>query len=68
MNYWYIEYEEFPNKEVTKTFLVKNPSLLGARCAAYYLIGPGKCTIVPLTVEHLIKRIPFHNQVSVFYD
>ncbi len=66
--YWYVEYEEAPNKVDGKTFLVKAPNYDLAALKALRLIGPGKCTFVPLTVEHLIGRFKFWNGVSCFHD
>ncbi len=66
--YWLVEYEEKPDKEETKTFLVVSPIKLGALFRANRFIGPGECTIVPLTIEHLIKKFKFYNGVSVYND
>ncbi len=64
--YWYVEYDETPRFENTKTFLIENSNFMSVKLTANLFIGSGKCTIVPLTVEHLIKKHKFHNRVSVF--
>ena len=68
MSYWYVEYEEKLYKEATKIFLVEGLSCDLAALTALRFIGKGKCTIVPLTVGHLIKRFKFYHGVSVYND
>ena len=66
--YWYAEYEEIPHLDDTKIFLIKAPDLQQAIVTSIKRIGPGKCKIVPLTVEHLIGKINFWNGVSAYVD
>ena len=64
--YWFVEYEKTPHLENTKIFLIESSNFLEAQSTAYRLIGSGKCTIVLLTVEHLIGKYKFYNGVSMF--
>ncbi len=64
--YWFVEYEKTPTLDDTKTFLVESASFIEAKRIANYFIGSGKCTIILLTVEHLIGKYKFYNGVSMF--
>ncbi len=66
--YWYAEYEEIPHLDDTKIFLIEAETEFEACVVARHFIGPGKCKIVPLTVEHLIGKFNFWNGVSCFHD